>query len=99
MIFWLDFTGLSIVDISFRGAAIAVVLMSSLVLYRAIIGPKRSDRVLSINVLTTNVIVILVIIAYMTGDYTFIDAATVYVLCAFIGTLSVLKYLVWRRIN
>ncbi len=88
-----DLTGLSLIEISFTGAVIVIVIVSFLALYRTLIGPKRSDRVLGLNVLTNNVIVILVILAITTDNYTFIDAATVYVLCAFIGTLSVLKYL------
>ena len=94
-----DFTGISLVEISFRGAVIALVLISFMSLYRGLVGPQRSDRVLGLNVLTNNAIVILVILAILTENYTFIDAATVYVLCAFIGTLAVLKYLGMGRIS
>ena len=90
-----DFSGLSLIEISFRGATFVIIISSFMALYRTLIGPKRSDRILGVNVLTNNVIVILVILAFLTQNYTFIDAATVYVLCAFIGTLSVLKFLVY----
>ncbi|UMZ74586.1 monovalent cation/H+ antiporter complex subunit F [Natranaerofaba carboxydovora] len=92
-----DFSGLSLIEFSFRGATLVIIITSFMALYRILIGPKRSDRILGVNVLTNNVIVILVILAFLTQNYTFIDAATVYVLCAFIGTLSVLKFLVYDR--
>ena len=94
-----DFTGLSLIEISFRGAVIAIIIISFMSLYRSVVGPQRSDRVLGLNVLTNNAIVILVILAIMTENYTFIDAATVYVLCSFIGSLAVLKYLSLGKIN
>lgn len=95
----LDFSDLSIVEISFIIAIFIVILTSFMALYRGLAGPKRSDRILAINVITNNVIIILVTLAFTTENYTFVDAATVFVLCAFIGTLSVLKYLIWGQMS
>lgn len=78
---------------SLRGAVLVLILISFMALYRVIWGPTASDRVVAVNVITTNVILAIVIVSYLTNNYTFIDVAFVYVLCAFVGTLCVIKAL------
>lgn len=64
-----------------------------LVLLRAIIGPTVIDRLLSINAISSKVSVIILLMAFMRGDYGFIDVAFVFILCAFVGGLWILRVL------
>ncbi len=63
----------------------------SFVLLRAIIGPTVIDRLLSINAISSKVSVIILLLAFMRGDYGFIDVAFVFVLCGFVGGLWILR--------
>ena len=63
------------------------------VLLRAIIGPTVIDRLLSINAISSKVSVIILLMAFMRGDYGFIDVAFVFILCAFVGGLWILRVL------
>lgn len=64
-----------------------------LVLVRAIIGPTVIDRLISINAISSKVAVIILLMAFMRGDYGFIDVALVFVLCGFVGGLWILRAL------
>lgn len=61
------------------------------VLLRAIIGPTVIDRLISINAITSKISMIILLMAFITGDYGFIDIAFVFMLCAFAGGLWILK--------
>lgn len=62
-----------------------------LVLVRAIIGPTVIDRLISINAISSKASVIILLMAFVKNDYGFIDIAFVYMLCAFVGGLWILK--------
>ena len=64
-----------------------------LVLLRAIIGPTVIDRLISINAITSKVSMIILLMAFVRGEYGFIDIAFVFMLCAFAGGLWILKVL------
>ena len=72
---------------------LGLVILSFLSLYRIIWGPHASDRILGTNVLMTNVILGIIILAHMFENYTYLDVAFVYVLSAFVGTICVMKSL------
>lgn len=67
--------------------------MILVVLLRAIIGPTVIDRLISINAITTKVSMIILLIAFVIGEYGFIDIAFVFMLCGFVGGLWILKVL------
>ena len=64
-----------------------------LVLLRAIIGPTVIDRLISINYITGKVSMIILVMAFVSEDYGFIDVAFVYMLCGFVCGLWILKVL------
>jgi multicomponent K+:H+ antiporter subunit F len=72
---------------------LGLVVLSFLALYRIIWGPHASDRIVGVNVVMTNVILAIVILAHMFHNYTYLDVAFVYVLSAFVGTIAVMKSL------
>ncbi len=72
---------------------IGQILFSLLAIFRAYSGPTVLDRVVAMNVITTNVVIMILIFAFLDGSYYYIDVAFVFVLGTFIGTLCILKLL------
>ena len=62
-------------------------------LYRAYAGPTTADRVVSINVISTKVTVLIAVIAVITEQNEFIDVAVIYAMMGFIATIAVSKYI------
>ena len=62
-------------------------------LARAAWGPTAPDRIVSIDALTSMIIVALVLFGIQYKQPVFLDVALVYAFLAFIGTLAVSKYL------
>ncbi|HHV44454.1 MAG TPA: hypothetical protein GXX57_07280 [Firmicutes bacterium] len=62
-------------------------------LWRAIIGPTVLDRLVAINAISSKVSVIILLLAFIRGDYGFIDVAFVFMLCSFVGSLWILRVL------
>jgi len=75
------------------GVVIGLVLLS---IIRAIMGPSIWDRLLGLNLVTTKVLTIIVLFAYL-NDLTFlVDVAIVYALIGFIGTIFTALFLMDR---
>ncbi|HZJ78120.1 MAG TPA: monovalent cation/H+ antiporter complex subunit F [Clostridia bacterium] len=64
-----------------------------LALLRAIIGPTIIDRLISINAVASLVSVFILLMAFYKKDYGFLDVAFVFMICAFVGGLWILKVL------
>ena len=72
---------------------IGLIILSLLSIIRAYRGPSVLDRVIAMNVITTNIVMVILIFAYLDKSLYYIDVAFVFVLGAFIGTLCILKLL------
>lgn len=81
---------------TFLLAATALVVLAILVFYRAIKGPTTQDRVIAVNVLGTNTVVILAILAVALDSPSFIDIALVYALLNFLMAVAISKFTVKR---
>lgn len=78
---------------------IGLLVLILLVLLRGIIGPTSIDRLISINGITSLVSMIILLMAFRSGDYGLIDIAFVFMICAFVGGLWILRVLThgdWR---
>lgn len=78
---------------------IGLLVLILLVLLRGIIGPTSIDRLISINDITSLVSMIILLIAFRSGDYGLVDIAFVFMICAFVGGLWILRVLThgdWR---
>lgn len=64
-----------------------------LALLRAILGPTIIDRLISINAVSSLVSVFILLMAFYKEDFGFLDVAFVFMICAFVGGLSILKAL------
>jgi multicomponent Na+:H+ antiporter subunit F len=76
------------------GAAAVFVLLAIVVLYRAIRGPTMQDRVLAVNILGTNTVVILALLAAALDVPYFLDIALVYALLNFLMAVAISKFTV-----
>jgi multicomponent Na+:H+ antiporter subunit F len=82
-------------EILLGGAAVFVVL-AIVVLYRAIRGPTMQDRVIAVNVLGTNTVVILALLSAALDVPSFLDIALVYALLNFLMAVAISKFTVDR---
>lgn len=81
----------------FLAAGIAIVLLMSLSLLRAIIGPTILDRILGGNVIGTKTTALLLIIGLLYDNLgMFVDIALAYALLNFIATLGAAKFFLRR---
>jgi multicomponent Na+:H+ antiporter subunit F len=78
------------------GVAALFVALAIGMLYRAIRGPTMQDRVLAVNVLGTNTVVILALLGAALEEPTFLDVALVYALLNFLMAIAVSKFTVER---
>ena len=91
----MTFTGDTLNDI-FLVAAALFVLLAVLMLYRVIKGPTMQDRVLAVNVLGTNTVVILALLAAALDEPWFLDIALIYALLNFLMAVAISKFTVER---
>jgi multicomponent Na+:H+ antiporter subunit F len=80
----------------FLAAAAALVVLAIVVLYRAVKGPTMQDRVIAVNVLGTNTVVILALLAVALDSESFLDIALVYALLNFLMAVAISKFSVKR---
>ena len=77
-------------------AAALFVALAIVMFYRAVAGPTVQDRVLAVNVLGTNTVVILALLAAGLDEPWFLDIALVYALLNFLMTIAISKFTVER---
>lgn len=75
----------------FTVAIIAILITISLALVRALLGPTVYDRIAAMNMLGTKTILLIAVLAFITGRHDLLDIALVYALINFIGVVAVLK--------
>jgi len=76
----------------FTAAAIAILVTMALAIIRALIGPTVYDRILAVNMFGTKTVLIIAVIAFLTGRSDLLDIAIVYALINFISIVAVLKF-------
>ncbi len=78
---------------AFTATLIFLALLTFFSLYRAYSGPSAADRVVAINVLTTKIAMLIVLLSMITGQEIFVDVALIYAMMGFIATICVSKYI------
>ncbi|NMA66418.1 MAG: hypothetical protein GX957_09295 [Clostridiaceae bacterium] len=68
-----------------------ILILIFLDLLKAILGPTAIDRLLSINAITSKIIVMILMIAFTRIEYGFVDIAIVFMLCSFVSGLWILN--------
>jgi len=82
-----------VTDVFMIAAALFVVL-ALVMLYRAVKGPTTQDRVLAVNVLGTNTVVVLALLGVGLGEPSLLDIALVYALLNFLMAVAISKFTV-----
>lgn len=77
-------------------AAAAFVLVSLVIVYRLVRGPTMQDRVIAVNVIGSNIVVTIALIAGALGDAGALDIAIVYALLNFLMSIAISKFTVER---
>ena len=72
-------------------AIIAILITIALALARAFLGPTVYDRITAVNMVGTKTVLLIAILAFVTGRHDLLDIALVYALINFIGVVAVLK--------
>ncbi len=81
---------------AFLVTAAVLVVLAIAVLYRAVKGPTMQDRVIAVNVLGTNTVVILALLAVALDSESCLDIALVYALLNFLMAVAISKFTVKR---
>ena len=73
--------------------AVSVVILVAIFigLVRAFRGPTLFDRVMAVNMVGTQTVLMVAVLGFMTGRPEFLDIALVYVLISFVSTIAVLR--------
>jgi len=82
-------------EILLAGAS-AFVLISLVALYRVLDGPTMQDRVIAVNAVGTNIVVILALVGAATNTPAALDVAIVYALLNFLMSIAISKFTVER---
>ena len=84
-----------VVDVFMFSTALFMLLAVAM-FYRAVKGPTTQDRVLAVNVLGTNTVVILALLGAGLGEPSLLDIALVYALLNFLMAVAISKFTVER---
>ncbi|WP_225917772.1 cation:proton antiporter [Halobaculum rubrum] len=87
---------MSLVADALLTAAAGFMLISVVVLYRAVKGPTMQDRVIAVNVVGSNTVVVAALIAAATDTPGALDIALVYALLNFLMSIAISKFTVER---
>ena len=72
-------------------AAIAILVTIAIALVRALLGPSVYDRISAVNMIGTKTVLLIAVLAFLSGRHDLLDIAIVYALINFIGVVAVLK--------
>ena len=72
-------------------SALVLSLMICACLVRAILGPRFTDRIVSINVICTKVVIMIGILSCLLGDEKLLDIAIVYAMISFLAVVVLSK--------
>ncbi|ELZ84350.1 cation:proton antiporter [Haloferax larsenii] len=78
------------------GGAAAFATFAIVLLYRVVRGPTMEDRVIAINAIGTNTVVVLALAAAAFGQPGYLDVALVYALLNFLASIAISKFIVER---
>lgn len=72
-------------------AALAVLVTMALAIVRALLGPTLYDRILAVNMFGTKTVLLIALVAGITGRADYLDLALVYAMINFIATVAVMR--------
>jgi multicomponent Na+:H+ antiporter subunit F len=72
--------------------AAAFVIFAVIALYRVLVGPTIHDRVIAVNVMGTNTVIAIALVAAAVDEGVFLDVALVYALLNFLLSIAFSKF-------
>ena len=75
----------------FFAASLAILITLGLALLRALAGPTTYDRIAAVNMFGTKTVLLIAVMAFLSGRSDLLDIALVYALINFIGVVAALK--------
>jgi len=75
--------------------SLAILVTLALALARALLGPTIYDRIAAINMFGTKIVLLIAVLAFLSGRMDLLDIALVYALINFIGVVAVLRLVVY----
>jgi multicomponent Na+:H+ antiporter subunit F len=78
------------------GATVVFVVVSVVAVYRVVRGPTMPDRVIAVNVIGSNTVIIIALLGAALGEPTALDIALVYALLNFLLSIAISKFTVER---
>jgi len=79
----------------FIAISLAILVTLGLALARALMGPTVYDRIAAINMFGTKTVLLIAVLAFLSGRTDLLDIALVYALINFIGVVAVLRLVVY----
>jgi multicomponent Na+:H+ antiporter subunit F len=76
----------------FIAAAAALIAAMALALARAFAGPTVYDRILAVNHIGSQTVLLIAVMGFITGRPDFLDISLLYALINFVATIAVLRY-------
>ena len=76
----------------FLAAAAALIAVMVLALARAFAGPTVYDRILAVNHVGTQTVLLIAVMGFISGRPDFLDISLLYALINFVATIAVLRY-------
>ncbi|NHN42334.1 cation:proton antiporter [Halorubellus sp. JP-L1] len=87
---------MTLVESILLATAAAFVVASLVGVYRIVRGPTMPDRVIAINVIGSNVVIVIALLAAAIGEPGALDIALVYALLNFLLSIAISKFSVER---
>lgn len=86
------------IDTILQLAILALVTLALPMAYRGLRGPDVADRLLAIDMITTLLLGVIVLVALLDGESFLIDLGIATGAIAFIGTLGIVRYVIERKV-
>ena len=75
----------------FIAVSLAILITMGLALARALAGPTTYDRIAAVNMFGTKTVLLIAVLAFLSGSTDLLDIALVYALINFMGVVAALK--------
>ena len=79
------------VSVLLTGAVILFIILIAACFIRAIIGPTVADRIVSVNMIGTYVIMIIAVLTVLLGEQWLADIAAIYAMISFLAVVVLTK--------
>jgi multicomponent Na+:H+ antiporter subunit F len=76
-----------------------LLLLTFVGFYRAIKGPTAFDRIVALNMITTKITSMIVLVALATAQDNFVSVSLVYALIGFVASIGLVKLLMKGRLE